>query len=179
MKRAILRDSFFSMNCSGSKFLTSAAIWQANWDASKPVMRSTPLLPASSAFHTSSVLLPTPQISPTPVTTTRRVKLLSFRVGVDIIDGVLDGADLFRLLVGNFDIEGLLEGHYQFHRVQRVCAQVVHKRRIGRDLALVHAQLFHNDLFHAFFYGCHGICNLLCASPRPLANRLVTSPVWL
>src|SRR5580704_16960216 len=167
MNRAILRDSFLSMNCRGSKFLTSAAILQANSDASKPAICSTPLLPASRACHTSSVLLPTPQMSPTPVTTTRRVKLLSFRMRVDVIDSVLHGADLLRLLVRNLDIEGLLEGHHQFHRVQRIGAQVVHKRRIGCDLALVHAQLFDNDLFYAFLYGCHEICKLLFASPRP------------
>src|SRR5271169_6742801 len=142
------------MNCSGSKFLTSAAIWQANWETSKLVIRSMPLLPASSPFHTSSVLLPTPQISPTPVTTTRRVKLFPFRVGVDVIDSVLHGADFLRFLVRNLDIEGLLEGHYQFHRVQRIGAQVVHKRSADRDFAFVHAQLFHNDLLYPFFYGC-------------------------
>ena len=72
MKRPIFLTSFFSMKFSGSKFLTSAAIWQANALASKPVMRPTPLLPASRAFHTTSVELPTPQIRPRPVTTTLR-----------------------------------------------------------------------------------------------------------
>src|SRR5664279_3647999 len=115
------------MNCRGSKFLTSAAILQANCDASKPVICSTPLLPACSACHTSSVVLPTPQISPTPVTTTRRVKLFPFRVGVDVIDGVLHGANLLRFLVGNLDFESLFEGHHQFHGVQRIGAHVVHK----------------------------------------------------
>src|ERR1017187_646464 len=112
MKRAILRASFFSRNCNGSKFLTSAAIWQANCDASKLVMRSTPLLPASSAGHTSATLLPTAQMIPIPVTTTRRFKLLrSFRVCVDVVNRVLDGADLLRLLVGNLELESLFERH--------------------------------------------------------------------
>src|SRR5664279_2386719 len=106
------------MNCRGSKFLTSAAILQANSDASKPVICSTPLWPASSACHTSSVVLPTPQISPTPVTTTRRVKLLSFRMRVDVVDRVLHGANFFRCLVWNLDFEGLFKSHHQFHRIQ-------------------------------------------------------------
>src|SRR5271165_1729113 len=178
MNRAILRDSFLSMNCRGSKFLTSAAILQANCDASKPVICSTPLLPASRACHTSSALLPTPQMSPTPVTTTRRVKLLSFRVGVDVIDSVLYGADFLRLLVRDLDFEGLLEGHHQFHRVQRVGAQVVHKRRIGRDLAFVHAQLFHDDLLYFLIYGCHMICKLL--SRRRKTSALPTAClIWM
>ena len=50
MKRPIFFTSFFSMNLKGSKFRTSAAIWQANSVASNAVMRSTPLLPASSAL---------------------------------------------------------------------------------------------------------------------------------
>src|SRR5208283_521404 len=119
MKRAILRDSFFSRNWSGSKFFTSAAIWQANCDASKLVMRSTPLWPASSAFHVSATLLPTAQMVPIPVTTTRRCKLLrSFRVRVDVIHCILDGADLLRVFVGNLDFEGLFESHDQLDRVE-------------------------------------------------------------
>ena len=72
MKRAIFFISFRSMKFSGSKFRTSAAIWQAKLVASKPVMRWTPLWPASRAFQTCSVVLPTPQIRPMPVTTTLR-----------------------------------------------------------------------------------------------------------
>src|SRR5215831_14918416 len=139
-------------------------------------MRSMPLVPASSAFHTSSALLPTPHISPTPVTTTRRAKLLSFRVGIDVVDRVLYGADLFRLFVGDFDVKGFFEGHDQFDRVQRVSAEVVHKRGIRRDFAFVYTQLLHDDLFYAFFYGCHEFCKLLFASPSPPANCTATSP---
>src|SRR5271166_5909218 len=111
MKRPILRASFFSTYCSGSKPLTSAAIWHANCEASKPVIRSTPLLPASSACHVSGTLLPTAQMIPIPVTTTRRRKLLrSFRVRVDVVHSVLDSADLLGVLVGNLDFEGFFEG---------------------------------------------------------------------
>src|SRR5271165_1391225 len=150
------------MNCSGSKFFTSAAIWQANCDTSKLAMRSTPLLPASNACHTSGALLPTAQIIPIPVTTTRRCKLLwSFRVRVDVIHCVLDGADLLGVLVWNLDLEGFFEGHDQLDRVERIGAEVVDERRGGRDLALVHAQLFHNDLLYPLIYGCHEVSNLL------------------
>src|SRR5579875_104756 len=156
MKRPILRASFLSRNWSGSKFFTSAAIWQAKPAASKLVMRSTPLLPANSACQASSTLLPTAQMTPIPVTTTRRCKLLrSFRVRADVVDGVLDGTDLLRVLVGNLDLEGLFKGHDQLHRVQGVRAEIVHKRSVRRDLALVYAQLLHNDLLYPFLNGCH------------------------
>ena len=79
----------------------------------------------------------------------------SFRVGVDVIDGVFDSADLLRILVGNLDVESLFEGHDQFDGVERVGAQVVDKRRVRRDFALVHAQLLNNDLFYPFINRCH------------------------
>src|ERR1035438_423793 len=100
-------------------------------------MRATPLLPASTACHTSPVVLPTPQIRPMPVTTTLRPKLLAaFRVLGDVIDGVLYGADFFRVFVGNFDVEAFLESHNQFDRIQGIGAEVVHERSAGSDLAL-------------------------------------------
>src|SRR5713226_5462015 len=173
MKRPIFLTSFFSMKFSGSKRLTSAAIWQANADASNPVMRSTPFLPASKAGHTSAVVLPTAQSRPRPVMTTRRAKLLAcLRVFADVVDGIRHGADLFGVFVGNLDIESLFEGHDQFHGVERVGSQVIHKRGAGRYLALVHTQLFHNDLLHFFVNGCHFLLvsksgDCAPASPRP------------
>src|SRR5271157_305902 len=159
------------MNRSGSKFFTSAAILQANCDTSKLVIRSTPLLPASSACHASGTLFPTAQIIPIPVTTTRRGKLLwSFRVRVDVIHRVLDGADLLRVLVGNLNLKGFFEGHDQFDGVERISAEVVHKRRVGRNFGLVHAQLFHNDLLYTFIYGCHEVSNLLSLRLPGAAN---------
>src|SRR5271165_1841168 len=121
------------MNWSGSKFFTSAAIWQANCDTSKLAMRSTPLLPASSACHASGAVLPTAQIIPIPVTTTRRCKLLwSFRVRVDIIHRVLDGADLLRVLVRDLDLKGFFESHDQLDGVERIRAEIVHEGSVGR-----------------------------------------------
>src|SRR5882762_7686367 len=149
MKRPIFLTSFFSTKLRGSKFLTSAAIWQAKLTESNCVMRATPLLPASTACHTAPVVFPTPQIRPMPVTTTLRPKLLAaFRMLGDVIDGVLHGADFFRVLVGNFDVEAFFESHYQFDCVERVRAQVVHERSTGSDLAFVYAQLFYDDLLY-------------------------------
>src|SRR5580704_5835415 len=156
MKRPIFLTSFFSMKLSGSKFLTSAAIWQANLLESNWVMRATPLLPASTASHTSPVVFPTPQIRPRPVTTTLRPKLLAtFRMLGDVVDGVLHGADFFRVLVGNLYVEAFLESHYQFDRIQGIRAEVVHERRAGGDLALVHTQLLYDDLLYLLVNGCH------------------------
>src|SRR5450759_1027601 len=145
MKRPIFFTSFFSMKLRGSKSRTSAAIWQANAEASNPVMRLTPLLPASRDCHTAPVVLPRAQIKPMPVMTTRLAEVLAkllarFRVLADVVDGIGHGANLLRILVGDFDIEGFFEGHHQFDGVERISAQVVHERSAGRDLALVHTQ---------------------------------------
>src|SRR5579859_3393541 len=133
-------------------------------------MRRMPLLPASRFFHASSTVLPQAQIMPSPVTTTRRVKvrpLGSWRVPpprsyarsreaqhrrnglcwrkrrmprklfralsvlLDVIDSVVDGPDLFRVLVGNLDVESFFEGHDQLDGVERIGAQVVYERGAG------------------------------------------------
>src|SRR5690242_16218529 len=185
MKRPIFFSSFLSTNCNGSKFLTSAAIWAANCEASKWVMRATPLLPASRLAHTSGLVLPTPQISPTPVTTTRRATgmplssvssfwgilgcaqnarlspappyrlLCGFGVLLDVVYGVLHGADLLRILIRDFNVEGLFEGHDQLDCVQGVCPQIVHEGSSRRNLAFLNAQLLDDDLFYLVVNACH------------------------
>src|SRR5208282_977820 len=156
MKRPIFFTSFFSMKLKGSKSRTSAAIWQAKAEASNLVMRLTPLLPASRACHTAPVVWPTEQIRPMPVMTTRRGKLLArFRVLADVFDGIGHGANLLRILVGDFDIEGLFEGHHELDGIERIGAQVIHERSAGRDLGLVHPQLLDDNLLHFFINGCH------------------------
>src|SRR3954453_21226929 len=152
MKRPIFFTSFFSTKLRGSKFFTSAAIWHANWEASNCVILPTPLLPASSPCQTSLTLLPTPQIRPSPVMTTRRCKLFAaFRVLVDVFDGVFHGADFFGVLIGDFDVEGFFEGHHQLNGVEGVGAKIVHEGGAGGDFGFVHAELFDYDLFHFFF----------------------------
>ena len=123
----------------------------------------TPLLPASKFFQTSSVVLPTPQIKPIPVTTTRRRQIYfpPFAVLSDVVDRVFHGADLLRVLVGNLDVESFFEGHDQFDGVERVGAQVVHERGAGGDFAFVHSELLDDDLLYLFVNCCH-VFSLMC-----------------
>src|SRR5205814_109441 len=124
MKRPIFFSSFFSIHWKGSKFFTSPAMRQSKPVVSKLVMLVMPLTPARRFFQLSSVPMPSAQTSPTPVTTTRRVKdscspigwycpavLLPFGVFVDIVDGVFYGRHLLGILVGHFDAEGFFERH--------------------------------------------------------------------
>src|SRR5882724_5594892 len=140
MKRPIFLTSFFSTKFKGSKSLTSAAIWQAKLLGSKRVILDTPLLPATMFFQTSGLVWPTSQISPRPVITTRLAKLLAtFRVFVNVVDGIFDGPDLLCVFIRDLNVKRLFKGHDQLDRVQRVGPKVVYKGGIRRDLAFIHS----------------------------------------
>src|ERR1044071_3556094 len=156
--------SFFSIHCSGLKPRTSPAILQAKSAVSNFVMRSTPDLPSRMPRQVGSLPMPSGEIIPIPVTTTRRfcmrlwgrarcgtgsrpvpTDLRCFRAFLDVVDGVLDLADLLRLVVRDLHAELFLEGHDQLDGVERVGAEVFDERRFGSDLVRVDAQLLDDD----------------------------------
>src|ERR1700751_5299466 len=137
INRPIFFSSFFSIHWKGSKFFTSPPMRQSKPVVSKLVMHAIPLTPATRFFQLSSVPMPSAQTSPTPVTTTRRVKdscspfewyfpavLLPFGVFVDIVDRILHGRHLLGVFVRNFDAKRLFERHQKFHLVHPVCPPV-------------------------------------------------------
>src|SRR5688572_23472518 len=114
MKTSIFLTSFFSTNCSGSKFFTSPAMREANADASKRVIFPMPPWPAVNARQFNSVPMPTGDTSPMPVTTTRLLVtslFLAFGVRVDVLDRFFDAGDLLCVFVWNLDAELLFERH--------------------------------------------------------------------
>ena len=74
---------------------------------------------------------------------------------VDVVDGVLHGADLLRVLVGDLRPELLFEAHDELDEIERVGVQVVDERRLRLDLILVGAELLDDDLLEALVGGCH------------------------
>src|SRR3954470_14981388 len=132
MKMSIFLTSRFSMNASGSKPFTSPAIRVANCDASNLVIVATPLWPALMPAQFASVPIPSDDTRPMPVTTTRRLLVMALLLGLgvrfDVLDGFLDASNLLGILVGDFDAELLLECHHELDGVERVGAEVVHKR---------------------------------------------------
>src|SRR5690349_4789983 len=105
-------------------------------------MRPRPLSPAIRRRQLVATPIPSGETMPRPVTTTRLISLLSCWGGkpgyqtlggrfflVDIIDGVFDGDDLFRRVVGNFNTELFFEGHHELDRVETVGAQIVDETR--------------------------------------------------
>src|SRR5580765_309156 len=147
MKTSAFLTSFFSMNCRGSKPRTSPAMRVVNAVASKCVIGATPLRPESSASQFADVPMPTDEIRPTPVMTSRLVTsprfpgLLLLRVDLDVLDGLLHARDLLGILVGNLDPELFFEGHHELDRIERVSAKIVNERRIRRHLFFIDAQL--------------------------------------
>src|SRR5689334_7288456 len=115
-------------------------------------MRSMPDFPSISPCHVASLPMPRGEIMPMPVMTTRRLVkrvgvfwLLRFGVFVDVLDGVLDLADLLRLIVGNLDAELFLESHDQLDGIERVRAEVLNERSLRGDLLRVDAELLDDD----------------------------------
>src|SRR5262249_3204152 len=147
MIRPIFLTSFFSMYRNGSKPLTSPAMRQENAAASNCVIKAIPLCDVFRASQDSSVPTASGVTRPTPVTTTLRDKYLLpvrrrrllFGLAFDVFDGVFDRSNLLRVFVGNLELEGFFESHYQFHDVQRIGAQVVHERGVVIDLAFIDA----------------------------------------
>src|SRR5258705_4688096 len=157
MKMSIFLTSFFSMYASGSKFFTSPAMRVANWVVSNLVIGAMPLWPALIPAQFASVPIPSDDTSPMPVTTTRRLLVMSLLLGLgvrlDIFDGFLHASNLLGILVRNFDAELFLERHHELDGVERVGAQVVHKRRVRRHFLLVDSELLHDDALHFCGYG--------------------------
>src|SRR5262249_40914967 len=85
---------------------------------------------------------------------------LFLRVRLDVLDRVLDGPDLLRVLVRDVNLEGLLEREDELHQAQRICSEVVDERRLPLDVLLVDVELLLDD---PLYFGrdvatfCHGV----------------------
>src|SRR5580692_1509719 len=159
MKRPIFLISFFSMNCAGSKFLTSPAMRQAKAVASNCSIREIPFRASRMALQLSSVPMPSGLSRPTPVTTTLRDNdgsrlapggLLLLLV-LDVVGGVFYGGDLFGVFIRDINVERFFKGHDQLHDIERVRAKIIHEGGVVVYLAFVHPKLLHDDLLHSLF----------------------------
>src|SRR5215813_8406064 len=83
-------------------------------------MGAMPERPSVSPDQNSSAVLPMGVRAPSPVTTTRRPAFTGSGIVLDVLDGVAHGHDLLGVLVGNLDVEVLLERHDQLHRVEGI-----------------------------------------------------------
>src|SRR5919201_2172051 len=149
------RASFLSTYLSSSKLRTSPAMRVTNWYspfavlvcASNFVIGPMPDLPCISADQNSSTVLPTGVSAPRPVTTTRRGGT-ALGIVLDVLDSVAHRHDLLGILVGDLDVEVLLQGHDELDRVEGVGAQIFDELRGRSDVVLLHPELLDDDLLH-------------------------------
>ena len=67
---------------------------------------------------------------------------------LDVVDRILHGADLLRVLVRDVDRERGLEGENHLDQTERVGTEVVDERRFGLDVLLVDVELLLDDALH-------------------------------
>src|SRR6202012_5954521 len=78
--------------------------------------------------------------------------LLLFNIG----DRVLDGNHLLGVLLGDFDVERLLESHPKLDRVEAIGAEVVDKGGAGSNPGLIDTHRPRHDRLHLVGYFGHG-----------------------
>src|SRR3712207_6692432 len=70
----------------------------------------------------------------------------SLLMGGDVVDGLPDGLDSLRVLVGDLDPELVLELHDELDEIERVGVQVFLEVRLLGDLALLDPELLDQDV---------------------------------
>src|SRR5689334_14748743 len=160
----IVNGSSFRRSGAGKYFSGSQSTQAANLTAcslvSKRVIGATEFSPRSMRENEVSTSNPRGLMVPRPVTTTRRMWIHGSHEASQargsglaraVVDRVADGSDLRRVLVGERDLESVLELHYELVDDERVSSGVVSER----SLALVRlgrlAKVVADDLDHALF----------------------------
>src|SRR5262245_42225506 len=166
-----LRNSGPAKSSSGFQS-TDAAKRTVRSSTGKRVIGVTPFSPASMRAQEVLTSGPRALTVPKPVITTRRMAAGGSRwkergpgtgpaaalpgerasgLGLDVLDCRADRLDLLGVLVRDGDLELVLELHHQLDGVQGVRPQVVHERRLARDLVRGRAHLVANDALDALF----------------------------
>jgi hypothetical protein len=70
-------------------------------------------------------------------------------------DGVTDGQNGFRRIVGNFAIEFLLERHDKLDGIETIGAEIVDEAGVIRHLVGVDAKVVYDDFFYPLGYVTH------------------------
>ncbi len=78
----------------------------------------------------------------------------------EILDSLADRLNFFGLLVRDRHVEFFFEFHNEFHRVERVGAEVLDEVRFVRHFIFVYAQFVDDDFLYAFGYSCHDFIKL-------------------
>src|SRR5437016_13036953 len=132
--RSKRRTSFLSMYCAGLNAFTSQANFTGLRAGSNRVIGPAPERPAMRPSQVLETLVPSGVTTPRPVIATRRRIALFPHLLVQVLHRLPHGAELLGLLVGDVDVEFLLEGHDQLNGVEAVGAEVLHE--LASDVSL-------------------------------------------
>jgi hypothetical protein len=105
-----------------------------------------------------------------PLATRRRRPVISgAAVLLDVLDRVLDGPDLFGVLVRNVDLERFFERQDELDQTKRISAQIVDENGLWFDVRFVDIELFLDD---SLYFGrnvatCRHFCLQRIISPKP------------
>ena len=66
-------------------------------------------------------------------------------MGSDVVDRLLHAGDLLGFVIRNLALEFFFERHHQFHRIERICTQIINERGPRSDFRLVNTELLRDD----------------------------------
>ena len=64
---------------------------------------------------------------------------------LDVFDGIAYSCDLLGVLIGNLNVESLLELHDELNGIERVCSQVTGETCFGSNLRLLYTCLLYTS----------------------------------
>ena len=80
---------------------------------------------------------------------------LGLNVGLNEVDSLLNGAQVFLLFIRDFDLESVFKSHHEFNRVKAVGTEIFDVGGFILDVGLVLAKLFSDDLLDFLFQIFH------------------------
>jgi hypothetical protein len=57
---------------------------------------------------------------------------------------ITERLEIFGFLIGNFDLEGLFDGHHKLDHIERISSEVLENIRIARKISVSNTQLIAN-----------------------------------
>ena len=80
---------------------------------------------------------------------------LRFLIGANEVDCLLNRAQVFLLLVGNLNLEGIFQSHHKLDGIETVGTEIFDKRSLIFDVFDIFSELLGNNLFDLLFQIVH------------------------
>ena len=80
---------------------------------------------------------------------------LRFLIGANEVNCLLNRAQVFLLLVGNLNLEGIFQSHHELNGIETVGSEIFDKRSLIFDVFDIFSELLGNNLFDFLFQIVH------------------------